>query len=66
MRSGAGALKVEGSIAQEFNIASEVSMVTKRAPTTQHCHSEEVQQQQHQMLYLHDRKGITVLQKLLV
>ena len=63
MRSGAGALKVEGSIAQEFNIASEVSMVTKRAPTTQHCHSEEVQQQQqHQMLYLHDHKGITVLQ----
>ena len=49
MRSGAGALKVEGSIAQEFNIASEVSMVTKRAPTTQHCHSEEVQQQQHQI-----------------
>ena len=66
MRSGAGALKVEGSIAQEFNIASEVSMVTKRAPTTQHCHSGEVQQQQHQMLYLHDHKGITVLQKLLV
>ena len=24
------------------------------------------QQQQHQMLYLHDHKGITVLQKLLV
>ena len=67
MRSGAGALKVEGSIVQEFNIASEVSMVTKRAPTTQHWHSEEVQQQQqHQMLYLHDHKGITVLQKLLV
>ena len=66
MRSGAGVLKVEGSIAQEFNIASEVSMVTQRAPTTQHCHSEEVQQQQHQMLYLHDHKGITVLQKLLV
>ena len=62
MRSGGGALKVEGSIAQEFNIASEVSMVTKRAPTTQHCHSGEVQlQQQHQMLYLHDHKGITVL-----
>ena len=66
MRSGAGVLKVEGSIAQEFNIASEVSMVTQRAPTTQHCHSEEVQQQQHQTLYLHDHKGITVLQKLLV
>ena len=65
MRSGAGALKVEGSIAQEFNIALVISMVTKRAPTTQHCHSEEVQeQQQHQMLYLHDHKGITVLQKL--
>ena len=61
MRSGGGALKVEGSIVQEFNIASEVSMVTKRAPTTQHCHSGEVQQQQHQMLYLHDHKGITVL-----
>ena len=64
MRSGAGVLKVEGSIAQEFNIALVISMVTKRAPTTQHCHSEEVQQQQqqHQMLYLHDHKGITVLQ----
>ena len=62
MRSGAGALKVEGSIAQEFNIALVISMVTKRAPTTQHCHSEEVQQQQHQKLYLHDHKGITVLQ----
>ena len=43
MSSWAGALKVEGSIAQEFNIASEVSMVTKWAPTTQHCHAEEVQ-----------------------
>ena len=43
MNSGAGALKVEGSVVQKLIIASEVSMVTKRAPTTQHCHTEEVQ-----------------------
>jgi len=43
MRLGAGALKVEGSVAQKLIIASEVSMVTKRAPTTQHCHAEEFQ-----------------------
>ena len=43
MNSGAGALKVEGSVVQKLIIASEVSMVTKRAPTTQHSHTEEVQ-----------------------
>ena len=29
LRSGAGALKVEGSVAQKFNIASEVTKATK-------------------------------------
>ena len=43
MRSGAGALKVEGSVAQKFNIASEVTKATKWTPTTQHCQAEEVQ-----------------------
>ena len=34
--------------------------------TYQFLRGERQQQQQHQMLYLHDHKGITVLQKLLV
>ena len=33
MSLGAGALKVEGPIAQNGSIASEVTMATKRAPT---------------------------------
>ena len=37
----AGALKVEGPIAQKGSLASEVTMATKRAPTTQHRHTEE-------------------------
>jgi len=43
MRLGVGALKVEGPIAQNGNIASEVTMATKRAPTTRHRHTERVQ-----------------------
>lgn len=42
MSSGAGALKVEGFVAQKFIIASGVCIVTKWAPTIQHCHPEEV------------------------
>ena len=36
MRLGVGALKVEGPIAQKGNIALEVTMATKRAPTSRH------------------------------
>ena len=43
MSLGAGALKVEGPIAQNGSIALEVTMATKRAPTTQHCHTKRVQ-----------------------
>ena len=38
---GAGALKVEGPIAQKGSLALEVTMATKRVPTTQHRHTEE-------------------------
>ena len=44
MSSGAGALKVEGPVAQEGSITSfEVTMATKRAPTTWYYHTERVQ-----------------------
>ena len=43
MRLEAGALKVKRLIAKKGSIALEVSMGTKRAPTTQHCHTERVQ-----------------------
>ena len=43
MSLGAGALKVEGPIAQNGSIASEVTMATKRAPTPRHHHTERVQ-----------------------
>ena len=43
MRLGVGALKVEGLIAQKGSIALEVTMATKRAPTTRHRHTERVQ-----------------------
>ena len=38
----------------------------KRSLTFFKLHVVRIQQQQHQKLYLHDHKGITVLQKLLV
>ena len=38
-----GTLKVEGPIAQNGSIALEVTMATKRAPTTRHRHTERVQ-----------------------
>ena len=41
MSLGAGALKVEGPIAQKGSLALEVAMATKQAPTTQHRHTEE-------------------------
>ena len=41
MSLGAGALKVEGPIAQKGSLALEVTMATKRALTTQHRHTEE-------------------------
>ena len=41
MSLGAGALKVEGPTAQKGSLALEVTMATKRAPTTQHRHTEE-------------------------
>ena len=41
MSLGAGASKVEGPIAQKGSLALEVTMATKRAPTTQHRHTEE-------------------------
>ena len=41
MSLGAGASKVEGPIAQKESLALEVTMATKRAPTTQHRHTEE-------------------------
>ena len=43
MRLEAGALKVKRLIAKKGSIALEVSMGTKQAPTTQHCHTERVQ-----------------------
>ena len=43
MSLGAGALKVEGPIAQNGSVALEVTMATKRAPTTRHRHTERVQ-----------------------
>ena len=43
MSLGAGALRVEGPIAQNGSIALEVTMATKRAPTTRHRHTERVQ-----------------------
>ena len=43
MRLGVGALKVERPIAQKGSIALEVTMATKRAPTTRHRHTERVQ-----------------------
>ena len=41
MSLGVGASKVEGPIAQKGSLALEVTMATKRAPTTQHRHTEE-------------------------
>ena len=41
MSLGAGALKVERPIAQKGSLALEVTMANKRAPTTQHRHTEE-------------------------
>ena len=41
MSLGAGALKVEGPIARKGSLALEVTMATKRAPTTQQRHTEE-------------------------
>ena len=41
MSLGAGAFKVEGPIAQKGSLALEVTMATKRAPTTQHRHTDE-------------------------
>ena len=41
MSLGAGAWKVEGPIAQKGSLALGVTMATKRAPTTQHHHTEE-------------------------
>ena len=41
MRLGVGALKVERPIAQKGSSAFRVTMATKRAPTTQHRHTEE-------------------------
>ena len=43
MSLGAVALKVEGPIAQNGSITLEVTMATKRAPTTWHRHTERVQ-----------------------
>ena len=43
MRLEAGALKVKWLIAKKGSIALEVSMGTKRAPTTPHRHTERVQ-----------------------
>ena len=43
MSLGAGALKVEGPIARKGSIALEITMATKRAPTTRHRHTEIVQ-----------------------
>ena len=42
MSLGAGALKVEGPVAQEGRIALEITMATKQVPTTWHCHTERV------------------------
>ena len=43
MHLEAGALKVKWLIAKKGSIALEASMGTKRAPTTQHRHTERVQ-----------------------
>ena len=43
MSLGAGALKVQGPIARKGTIASDVTMATKRASTTQHRHTERIQ-----------------------
>ena len=51
MSLGAGALKVEGPIAQKGNIALEVTMATKWAPTTRHCHTERIQWNTYQNPY---------------
>ena len=52
MRLEAGALKVKRLIAKTGSIALEVSMGTKRAPTTQHCHTERVQWKTYHNPYL--------------
>ena len=41
-------------------------LVTEVRFRTKSVKHKQIQQQQHQKLYLHDHKGITVLQKLLV
>jgi len=43
MSLGAGALKVEGPVAQEGSLALEITMATKQASTTCSCHTERVQ-----------------------
>ena len=42
MSLGEDALKVEGPIAQKGSIALEVTMATKRVPTTRHRHTERI------------------------
>ena len=49
---GAGALKVEGPIVQNGSNTLEVTMATKRAPTTRHRHTERVQWNTYQNPYL--------------
>ena len=52
MSLGSGALKVKGPVAQKRSIALEVTMATKRAPTTRHRHTERVQWNNYHHPYL--------------